>query len=60
MEHTNHLLVIRVLVIVLSLALVALTFVHHHQRGQITVFLICEIGLALLLALASLTMGLWW
>ena len=60
MEHTNHLLIIRVLVIVLSLALVALTFVHHHQRGQITVFLICEIGLVLLLALASITMGLWW
>lgn len=58
--HAGHLLILRVLIIVLSLALVGLTFVHHHQRGQITVFLICEIGLALLIAVATLALGFLW
>jgi NADH:ubiquinone oxidoreductase subunit K len=58
--HAGHLLVIRVLIIALSLALVALTFVHHHQKGQITVFLICELGLAVLLAIAAATAGYLW
>jgi hypothetical protein len=55
----GHLLLIRVLVIVLLLALVGLTFVHHHQKGQITAFIICEIGLAVVIAAASLLLGVW-
>ena len=56
----SHLLILRVLIIVLSLALVALTFVHHHQKGQITIFLICEVGIAVLLAAAAATFGFLW
>ncbi len=58
--HYGHLFFFRVLVIALSLALVALTFVHHHQRGQITVFLVCEVGLAIVLTLAAATFGYLW
>ncbi len=58
--HHGHLFYIRILVIVLSLALVALTFVHHHQKGQITAFLVCELGLAVVLAIAAATAGYWW
>ncbi|HEX4141678.1 MAG TPA: hypothetical protein VHY09_15120 [Candidatus Methylacidiphilales bacterium] len=58
--HPGHLLILRVLIIVLSLALVGLTFVHHHQKGQITVFLICEVGIAVLLAAAAATFGFLW
>ena len=58
--HYGHLLFIRVLVIVLSLVLVGLTFVHHHQKGQITTFIICEMGLAILLAIASIAVGFLW
>lgn len=58
--HHGHLFLLRVLVIALSLALVALTFVHHHQKGQITTFIICEIGLAVVLAIAAVTAGYLW
>ncbi len=58
--HVGHLFLFRILVIALSLALVALTFVHHHQRGQITIFLICEAGLAIVLAVAAATFGYLW
>jgi hypothetical protein len=58
--HHGHLLIIRVLVIILSLTLVGLTFVHHHQKGQITTFIICEIGLAVLLAMAAISAGYLW
>ena len=58
--HPGHLLFFRLLVIVLSLALVGLTFIHHHQKGQTTVFLICEMGLAILLAVASVAIGFLW
>ena len=58
--HYDHLIIFRVLVIVLSLALVAVRFVHHHQKGQTTVFLICEIGLAVLIAIAAVTFGYLW
>ena len=60
MMHSGHLLLLRVLVITLSLVLVGLTFVHHHQKGQITTFIICEIGLAVLLAFAAVTVGYLW
>ena len=56
----SHLLILRVLIIILSLALVGLTFVHHHQKGQITVFLICEVGIAVLLVAAAATFGYLW
>jgi len=56
----SHLLILRVLIIVLSLALVALTFVHHHQKGQITIFLICEVGIAVVLVAAAATFGFLW
>ncbi len=58
--HYDHLFILRVLIIVLSLALVALTFVHHHQKGQITIFLICEVGIAVLLVAAAATFGFLW
>jgi NADH:ubiquinone oxidoreductase subunit K len=58
--HYDHLFVFRILVIALSLALVALTFIHHHQKGQITIFLICEAGLAIVLAVAAATFGHLW
>ncbi len=58
--HAGHLFLFRVLVIALSLALVALTFIHHHQRGQITAFLVCEVGFALVLAIAAATFGYLW
>ncbi len=56
---TGHLFLIRVLIIILSLALVIVAFIHHHQKGQSAIFLISEIGIALLLALTSLTLGFW-
>jgi hypothetical protein len=56
----SHLLILRVLIIVLSLALVGLTFVHHHQKGQITIFLICEVGIAVVLVAAAATFGFLW
>ncbi len=58
--HIGHLLILRVLIIALSLALVGLTFVHHHQKGQITIFLICEVGIAVVLAAAAATFGFLW
>jgi NADH:ubiquinone oxidoreductase subunit K len=56
----SHLLILRVLIIALSLALVGLTFVHHHQKGQITIFLICEVGIAVVLVVAAATFGYLW
>ena len=58
--HAGHLIVFRGLVIVLSLALVGLAFVHRHPIGKTTVFLICELGLAISLALASIAISLLW
>jgi hypothetical protein len=56
----GHLLILRTIIIALSLALVGLTFVHHHQKGQITIFLICEVGIAVVLVVAAATFGFLW